>query len=170
MLEVAMTNRAFLLLITAAAAVACGCATETGNPPVAETASPAATADLEACALVTRDQVTEALGSPVGQGEERGLVGCGWRTESGTEVVLQVYAGSMLASSTCDGQKFLVSGQQEEVAGLGDSAVWGSSGDLVVCSSTAVLKVDVENTPNSPDEDRDVAVKVARAALARLQG
>jgi hypothetical protein len=29
---------------------------------------------------------------------------------------------------------------------------------------------DVENTPNSPDQDRDVAVKVARAALARLQG
>jgi hypothetical protein len=124
--------------------------------------------DLAGCALVTREEVAAAVGADVGEGEERGLAGCGWKTDSGIEVVMHVYAGSMLASATCESQRSLVSGRQQPVSDLGDEAVWGSSGDLVVCSRHAVLKIDVDNTPNSPDEDRAVAVAVARAAMGRL--
>jgi len=160
-----------LMLTLPILAAACGGgasdAAPAGGTGGAETAATAMD-DLDGCSIVTAEEVSAALGGPVGDGEDRGLVGCGWRTESGATVVLQVFAGSMLASGTCDGQKFLVSGREEEIPDLGDSALWGTSGDLVVCDSRAVLKIDIDNTPNSPEEDRDAAVRVARAALARL--
>jgi hypothetical protein len=79
-----------------------------------------------------------------------------------------VFAGHLLSPGTCDGQKFFVSGQKEEVPGLGDSALWGSSGDLVVCSAKAVLTIDVKNTRQGSDRVRETALTVARTALRRL--
>jgi hypothetical protein len=125
-------------------------------------------ADVRGCDLVTKAEVAAALGSAVGDGEEEGLAGCAWHAESGPRISLAVYAGHLLSPATCDGQKFFVSGRKEEIAGLGDSALWGSSGDLVVCSAKAVLKIDVKKTRQSSEQDRETALEVARAALRRL--
>jgi hypothetical protein len=125
-------------------------------------------ADVRGCDLVTKEEVAAALGSAVGDGEEEGLAGCAWNAASGPRISLAVFAGHLLSPGTCDGQKFFVSGQKEEVPGLGDSALWGSSGDLVVCSATAVLKIDVKNTRQGSDRVRETALTVARTALRRL--
>jgi hypothetical protein len=125
-------------------------------------------ADLDGCSLVTEEEVSAALGSQVGEGEDQGLAGCGWQAASGARVSLHVYAGPLLAAGTCDSQKSLVSGREEEVAGLGETALWGTSGDLVVCSRAAVLKIDVDETPDPPERDRETAIAVARAALGRI--
>lgn len=157
-------------LLLCGLSVACGGAEErpvssagtSASPGVSEVAIP------EGCDLLSKQQVSAALGSDVGDGEEMGLAGCRWQAQSGVVASVQIYAGSGLSSGTCDAQRFLVSGRQEDVPGLGDSALWGTSGDLVVCSAKAVLTIDVDNTPNSPDEDRDVPVTLARSVLERL--
>jgi hypothetical protein len=123
---------------------------------------------VSGCNLVTKEEVAAALGSAVGDGEEEGLAGCAWNAASGPRISLAVFARHLLSPGTCDGQKFFVSGQKEEIPGLGDSALWGSSGALVVCSAKAVLKIDVDHTRHSSDRDRETAIKVARAALSRL--
>jgi hypothetical protein len=164
-------ERVTVLLVAAAiGAAACGGAEKREAPRAAAagTEETASATGATGCALVTKDEVADALGHPVGDGEEQGLAGCGWKAQSGAQIRLHVYAGGMLSPGTCASQKSLVSGRQEEISGLGDSALWGSSGDLVVCARRAVLKVDVDDTPSSPAEDRETATKVARAALGRL--
>lgn len=133
-----------------------------------EASSPAATHEMKGCDLLSVEEVSAALGGPPRPGEAYGVVGCAWETQAGARLSIQLFTGSAFTPATCDGQKFLVAGRQEEIAGLGDHALWGSTGDLVVCSSTAVLKMDVENTPAPPSEDRAALIAVARAALGRL--
>jgi hypothetical protein len=162
-----MRELSMLLLAVVTFSAACGRSEETQASRPAD-ARAEAKADVKGCNLVTREDVAAALGGSVGDGEETGLAGCRWSAEDRGEVRLQVYAGSLFTPETCKAQKSLVSGRQEEISGLGDSALWGSSGDLVVCTQKAVLKIDVENTPGSPDQDRETLVKVARAALGRL--
>jgi hypothetical protein len=60
-------------------------------------------------------------------------------------------------------------GRQELVDGLGDDAIWGSSGDLLVCTGRGLLTVDMEQTI-SPSGEKDVAMLIARTALGRLEG
>jgi hypothetical protein len=162
------TLASVLITSTMIGAACGGGGSPAGRPESAATEDAAEAGDLEGCALVTREEVSGALGSQVAEGEEQGLVGCGWQADSGARVSLHVYAGSLLASGTCDSQKSLVSGREEEVAGLGETALWGTAGDLVVCSRNAVVKVDVDNTPDAPERDRETAIAVARAALGRL--
>lgn len=160
-----------LLLAVAAAGAGCGSGEEgTRTPAEQADAAPAGTREeeREGCGLVTRDEVAAALGGPVGEGASFGLRGCAWKGEGRARVQLQAFAGPLWTPRTCDAQKQLVSGRQEPVPGLGDTAVWGSSGDLVVCTARAVVKVDVDDTEVSPDRDRETAAGIARAALPRL--
>lgn len=115
--------------------------------------------------LVTQAEVSAAVGSMVGPGEESSLKGCTWTAGSGTVVRLAVYPGG---AEICKGQEFLVSGREERVPGLGDSALWGSSGDLVVCTSKAVFKLDIERSHNDPRKDREALVSMAKSVLGRL--
>jgi hypothetical protein len=160
-----------MVLLAAGLMVVCACG---GNERQAEEPAAGAVAgarevtEVNGCDLLTKEEAAAFLGSPVKDGEEQGLAGCSWTAESGAQIRLGLFAGSMLTSETCNGQRFLVSGREEEIPGLGDSALWGSSGALVVCTTKAVLKINVEDTPQSPDEDRETAIKVARAALGRL--
>jgi hypothetical protein len=164
-----MTGRCVLLLGALVLAVGCGGSPDTSDAADPDTAEGAVSFDdVESCELVTRNQVSIALGLEVGEGSESGLSGCEWRAESGPRVALQVFAGSMLAAGTCDSQRSLMSGREEDVPGLGDSARWGSGGDLVVCSRRAVVRVDIDNTSNDPRDDREVIVQIARHALERL--
>jgi len=166
----AMGKLSLLLLAGALGAIACGGTEkkEAARGGDARTEDAVESTELKGCSLVTKEEVAAALGSPVNDGEDQGLVGCSWKAQSGARVGLDVYAGNLISAGTCAAQKSLLSGRLEDVAGLGDSAVWASGGDLVVCAHHAVLKVDVDDTPDTPDQDREAATKVARAALGRL--
>jgi hypothetical protein len=158
------------LLLGALFLTGCGGGSE---PPQATGASASdedavALDDVETCALLTREQVAAAVGAEVGAGSEWGLSGCEWRADPGPIVVLQVFAGSMLADSTCESQRTLMTGREEDVPGLGESARWSSSGNLVVCSSDAVVRVDMDDSPNAPSDDREALIQIARQAIERL--
>ncbi len=85
------------------------------------------------------------------------------------EVRLIRYAGDFLSSDTCDGQLFFISGDEEEIPGLGDHAVWGSTGILIVCRTDVVMKIDVDYSPSTTiEQDRDSAVAMARSILAQM--
>lgn len=162
---------ALLLLAGTAAGAGCGSGEQATQAPAEQAAAAPARAqgeERQGCDLVTRDEVAAALGGPVGEGASFGLRGCAWKGEGRARVQLQVFAGPLWTPGTCDAQKQLVSGREETVAGLGDTALWGSSGALVVCIARAVVKVDVDDTEVSPDRDRETAVGIARAALPRL--
>lgn len=146
-------------------------ATGVGQPPAATpTASSAGTdertsSDLSGCEPLTQEEVAKATGEPVTGQDDSGLRGCEWKVGDRTQVLLQVFSGS---TNTCAAQRSLGSGREENVPGLGDSATWQSGGRLVVCTSRAVVVLDIENTPNRPDEDKEAAVTMARSILKRL--
>jgi hypothetical protein len=159
------------------AGIACmGCGSPSSDPaasPATETATtdaaspPASPAPerAEGCDLATPAELSAALGSQVGAGESSGLKGCTWTAASGVRVLLEVYQGNAV---TCKAQESLVSGREERIAGLGDSALWGSSGDLVVCSARAVVRINLENSRNDPRKDREALVAIGRTILGRL--
>lgn len=120
------------------------------------------------CELLTDAEVGQALGTTVASHEESGLNGCRWRTDRGTQLMLDVYAGSALVSSTCDAQKYLGTGREEAVEGLGDSALWKTSGSLVVCAPRGVIRFNLDNSTRTVPEDKDAIVALARTVLGRL--
>ncbi len=104
--------------------------------------------------------------------------GCHWQTENlgGAEanlggVSLHRYAGDSLSSDTCDGQLFFISGDEEEISGLGEYAIWGSGGTLVVCRSDVVMKISMDWNPRSTfEQNRDSAIAMAQSVLAQMDG
>lgn len=136
--------------------------------------SPPADDEVEAasvrpgCELLTDAEVADATGTTVSGHEEYSLDGCRWRSEGGASLMLDVYAGSTLAPATCGAQKALGVGREEAVAGLGDSALWKTSGSLVVCTARAVLRFNLDGSRRSVPEDKDGVTALARLALSRL--
>ena len=128
------------------------------------------------CELVSDDEVRIALGEAVVAKEEGGFYGCRWTTESNL-VGLRVFPNNRLPAGSCDeaqtgmpyGQS--AKGRTESVTGLGDSAVWGTSGDLLVCTGGGLLVVDMEQTASSMPHDarKQAAVLIAGSALSRLE-
>lgn len=163
-----------MLLLAGVLAVVGGCGGGGGDEDSLETPdadTDAAALDLdgvETCSLISREEISEALGSEVGDGTVSGFSGCRWRAGSGASVRLQIFAGSLLADSTCESQMTLMTGREEDVPELGDSARWSSGGNLVVCSDRAVVSVDIDDTGNDPRVDRDVLLSIARVAIDRL--
>jgi hypothetical protein len=137
--------------------------------PPAQPAAPAASAaednERPGCELITAAEVSSALGSEVGEGEDYSMRGCRWRAKSGTIVSLEIFPPG---KATCEGQEFLVSGREERVAGLGGSALWGSSGDLVVCSDKGVINLDFDDSRADPRKDKEALVGMAKIILTRL--
>lgn len=177
-----MDIRMLALLAITAAATGCG---NGGNAPSAETAMDESETEQEAwdtdaragCELVSDEEIRAALGEAVVEKEEGGWYGCRWKTQSFT-VGLSAFADTSLPADSCAaGGKSMpygksAMGRQELVEGLGDAAIWGSSGDLLVCTGRGLLTVDMEQTPStmSPSEEKDVAIPIARSALKRLEG
>lgn len=172
-----MHLRRLALLAIAAAAAGCG-----NGEMEAMDAAPGEAAEREAwntstyagCELVSAGEIQAALGETVVSQEEGGWYGCRWKTESYV-VGLSAFADTSLPEDSCTlGATSMpygktAFGKQETVAGLGDKAVWGSSGDLHVCTGRGLLTLDVEDSPIAPDEERDVAILLARSALGRLE-
>lgn len=127
------------------------------------------------CGLVMNDEIAGALGRPVTSQEEGGFHGCSWQTESDL-VVLQVFPDASLPADACDeNQTSMPYGQSAkgklyELTDLGDSAIWGSSGDLLVCTGRGLLVVNFERSAAnmSPDDEREAGIRIAKAALGRL--
>lgn len=120
------------------------------------------------CDLLTDAEVGEALGTSISGHEDAGLSGCRWRAEAGAQLMLDVYAGSAVVSSTCDAQKSLGTGREEAVPGLGDSALWKTSGSLVVCAPRGVIRFNLDNSPRTVPENKAALIKLASSALGRM--
>jgi hypothetical protein len=172
-----------VLALLAIAAVATGCGNgEVGRPDgtaIDESATEQEAWDTDAyggCDLVADEEIRAALGEAVVEKEEGGWYGCRWKTESFV-VGLSAFADTSLPADSCaEGGESMpygksAMGRQEPVGGLGDEAIWGSSGDLLVCTARGLLTVDMERTPStmSPPEEKEVAMLIARNALSRLE-
>jgi hypothetical protein len=120
------------------------------------------------CDLLTDAEVGEAIGTTIAGHEDAGLAGCRWRAEAGTQLMLDVYAGSSMVSSTCDAQKSLGTGREEAVPGLGDSAQWKTSGSLVACAPRAVIRFNLDNSTRTVPENKAGLITLARSVLGRL--
>lgn len=155
--------------------------------PDAENASPAAAADeadtgqeewdefSAGCDLVTDAEIAAAIGEQVVSREEGGNFGCRWKT-AGHYVELRVFPDTDLPEDSCrENQQSLpygqtAKGETEAVSGLGDVAIWGSSGDLLVCTRRGLLVVNYEDSPAdwSSDDELGAAISIAAKALDRL--
>jgi hypothetical protein len=127
------------------------------------------------CELVSDDEVGTALGEAIGSKEEGGFYGCRWKTESYT-VGLRVFPDTTLPAGSCDEEQTgmpygqSAKGRTEAVAGLGDAAVWGTSGDLLVCTGRGLLVVDMERTGSmTQDARKQAASLIAGSALSLLE-
>lgn len=159
-----------------AVALALGCLTGCGQdsggsdtePAAPATDSAASPVETAGCDLLTDAEVGTAIGTTIAGHEESGLAGCRWSSDAGARLMLDVYAGSSLVASTCDAQKSLGTGREEPVEGLGDSALWKTSGSLVVCSPRAVIRFNLDNSPRTVPENREALATLARTVLDRL--
>ena len=167
------------LLAVVSAAAACGNETEAPGAADAERAVEREPWDTDAyagCELVSNDEIRSALGEAVVAREEGGYYGCRWKTESNV-VGLRVFADSSLPAETCDESQTAMpygqsaKGRVEVVTGLGDAAVWGTSGDLLVCTGGGLLVVDLEGTAATMTQDakKQAASSIAGNALSRLE-
>lgn len=169
-----------VLVMTAAAMTACNGGNDQDDEP-----EPAAEAievepwdefSMDGCDLVTDEEIHAALGEAVQSKEEGGYFGCRWATSS-HRIAVSAFATTTLPSDTCtENQSSMPYGQTADgqlypVSDLGDRALWGSSGELHVCTGRGLLVVNYENSPAtmSPDDEKVVAIEVARHALARLE-
>jgi len=163
--------RVIAALFMASLLVGCSNTVEPGSPetPPASTADAGQGAPVEksGCELLTDSEVSEATGATVSGHEEAGLDGCRWRAQGGMTLMLDLYAGSTLAPSTCGAQKVLGVGREEAVAGLGDSAQWKTSGSLVVCTARAVIRFNLDNSARTVPENREHLIRLARLVLDR---
>jgi hypothetical protein len=151
-----------------------GCSGGTEEPAAPEAAAgelaetAADLADTSECDLLTDAEVSQAIGATVASHESSGLSGCTWTAEGNAQLMFDLYSGSSLSSGTCDAQKKLGTGKEEAISGLGDSALWKSSGWLVACSSRAVMSFNLDNSKQTGAQDKEGLVALARSALGRL--
>jgi len=163
--------RAVTMLFMAGVLVDCGGgdggprATDDPAASAADVGGDEAASDTSGCDLLTDAEVGEATGTTIASHEEAGLNGCRWRAQDGMQLMLDVYSG---ASATCDAQKVLGTGREEVVSGLGDSALWKTSGSLVVCTPRAVIRFNLDNSKRTVPEDKEGIIKLATSVLDRL--
>jgi hypothetical protein len=119
------------------------------------------------CELLTDAEVSQAIGATVASHEESGLSGCTWTAE-GLQLMLNVYAGPSMSAATCGAQKSLGTGKEESISGLGDSALWKSGRSLVVCSSRAVIRFNLDNSKQTLPQDKEGLIALARSVIDRV--
>jgi hypothetical protein len=142
---------------------------------VATPAAAAATPDgtVNACALLTRDEATAAVGSAVGEGKLTAggsmsaagidVTGCTY-TSGSKDLSVSLWRFSPAAKQSLEVYRGLCK-KKEQVAGLGDMACWynASHNELQVLKGSALVIVQLRG--RSPD----ALTTVAKQALAKLK-
>jgi len=152
---------------------ACGGQPRTAPPAAspAATAAPAPAASIDACSLLTRQEVEAALGKAVGEGTPETtppVFGCRWAVPAsfdGASITVVIYdspAQALAAFETA-----LKINNYDQVAGVGDRAYTGLIFDITVLKGRHELAVDV--TVSAGDE-KAAARRLAEQAVARLPG
>jgi len=172
------------LLVVAMVAVACGSGDEdeastptTGSPEVTAAGAAAPGPEKPPCELLTREEVAQILGNPVTAGVPAGK-DCFWGTDvdGGTGLNLTVdKPASGQAAATCEFRKASISKEnQEQVGGVGKSAVWAvqnlsvlTQGNLVACYDDAVVWV-ILTGEKEPGDLRSTAIDVAKKVHDRV--
>jgi hypothetical protein len=166
-----------LLLCFSAALQACGGATSkdaSGAGAAASTASgPKA---VDACALLTQQDVAALVGNPVAQGQAfAGPEVCKWDAEPNNVTLLLTVrpAGSTRETVLCPELQTSTEGQRLD--GVADVAVWKfsntmglfNSGDLETCSRKGYVSLSLNGQKDEP-RLREAAVAIARKVLHTL--
>jgi hypothetical protein len=173
--------RATLLLILVVAVAGCGeperPVSETANEPTTLTKGANVPWDRDSiagCDLVMEGELREVIGRIVEMEEGDGdWYGCRWVTASGV-VELLVFPDTDLPEEACQEKQAsvphgqTVEGDRREVPDLGESAVWGSQGDLLVCTERGLLAVHLRQMDADPNAAQAAAVEIAAIALTRL--
>ena len=169
-------RNAVVLVVIALAA----CGGRERTPP---TPSPSATArgarmpltvppsgvSLDACPLLTRQEVGAALGTAVGDGVPQKMgqaASCRWAAPSGLEsanLSVTVYDGAPQARAAFEAAVKI--NRYRSVPGLGEGAYTSPMYDLTVLTGRYELAVDVNVMQ---DEQTSVARRLAEPAVARL--
>ncbi len=168
-----------LMLIACLAAAGCGGSSD--SPPAASggpAAAPAAgSRNVDACRLLTQEEIAAALGNTVTAGRpEAGLEVCDWDSESPTDADLLLMVrpkGSQREQVLCaDVRNAAAAGKG--LAGIGEAATWKfssmgmfNSGELEVCDARAYWSLSVNGKGDSDTLQR-AALTLARAAMGRL--
>lgn len=170
-----MNIRLIVLLGIAAAGAGCGNG-DSETPPEAVAAEEEKwDTDAQAgCELATEQEVQAAIGEAVTEKREAGYYGCHWNTASWT-IRLEAFADTSLPEDACvEGGTSMPYGKAQSgkraVTGIGDKALWGGR-NLVVCTPRGMIAVGVETSSSSAslDDQKEVAIQLARAALGRLE-
>lgn len=176
--------RATLLLIAVVAVAGCGeperFVPEAANEPTTLTQGvnvPWDRDSIAGCDLVMEGELLDAIGGRIVEMEEGDgdWYGCRWLTASGV-VELLVFPDTDLPEEACQKKQRsaphgqTVDGDRQEVPDLGDSALWGSDGDLLVCTKRGLLAVHLPQTDADPNDLglQSAAVEIAAIALTRL--
>ncbi len=179
------SSRFAAVLVVAMVALACGSDSDepaaapspTTGVPQAQAGAAAPGAAKPTCELLSRDEVAEVLGNPVTAGVPAGK-DCAWATDvdGGTSLNLTVDKPAPdQVRTTCDFRKASVSKEnQEQVSGVGNSAVWSvqtlsllTQGNLVACYDNAVVWVIVTGE-KEPGALKSTATKVADKVRSRV--
>ena len=129
---------------------------DTIKPPTVATSDDNATSSLDVCALLTNEQVEEAIGAPVvathpggGQGFATGA--CGWELATETsDPGLPDFTMSVKTPGGRD-QFDILADQMPAIPGLGDAAfqqgesIWAVSGDNLVVVSYGFLNTGADD-------------------------
>ncbi len=133
---------------------------------------------IESCVLLSEDEIASIVGNAVSKGRPFADVEvCKWDTEdpANVDVLLTVRAaGSVRAQTLCSDVKTAASNTQQ-IAGLGDIAVWkfsseGSllnSGDLEVCGPIGYISFTLQGKRGEPAL-KAAAVSLAKRVIQRL--
>jgi hypothetical protein len=165
---------AVLLAVTTFAA--CGGKEQTpapSPPPAATTGpkAPAAAVSIDACQLLTKQEVEAALGRTVGDAIPEAtppFFGCRFAAPSGFDgaaMTVGVYGSPPEALATFEMALKINSYQQ--VSGVGDRAYLSPINDITVLKGRYELSVDVTL---SKGDERAAARRLAELAVARLPG
>lgn len=166
-----------MVMASVAALAACG-GRESAPPPKPSPspmarqlpmARPSAGVSLDACQLLTRQEVEAALGKPVGEGAPESmpqLAACHWAARSAPDsarVAVTVYDGAAQARAAFE-MAVKINGYRT-VRGVGEDAYASPMYDLTVLSGRYELAVDVSLLA---DEPAPAARRLAQQAVARL--
>jgi len=124
-------------------------------------------ARFDSCELLTADEVSEALGAPVGEGELTDIdpfFDCSWESEEFDSVSVSVY----LASRPEVEAFFDATEDAEPVEGLGDRAQYSGFGFLEVLKGESNITISLINFDIEDDEKLEILKGLAAKVLERL--
>jgi hypothetical protein len=124
----------------------------------------------DVCALLTTDEVSEALGAAVGEGEQTNtnpFFICNWlETDGFASVTLEVLTGS----SDSREFYFTLTTDAEELEGLGNAAHYDAAlVGVEVLTEDYLLGLSISSSDLGDDERRESSIELAETALGRLE-